>query len=66
MRLSSHRRLGKAASASNGGLVSGSRASLASRHSRRSINHANSNGHANGGLSYRHEAPMLNDKYFPR
>ena len=24
------------------------------------------NMHLNGGVSYRHEAPMLNDKYFPR
>ncbi len=43
---------------------SASRASLASRHSRRSA--ATSAAAAHNGISYRQQAPMLNDKYFPR
>ena len=44
---------------------SASRASLASRQSRRSAA-TTVNGGVNGGVSYRQQAPMLNDKYFPR
>lgn len=38
-----------------------SQLSVMSRHSKASRSHLQ-----NGGVSYRHEAPMLNDKYFPK